>query len=70
MPEVRHNQKRTAIVYFGPQQEDYLQLVQADDRSAFIQYIQRPLQEQLVSEMHHSGCDDTSSLGRKFAYYI
>jgi hypothetical protein len=60
MTESRQNQKRTAIVYFGPQQEDYLKLVQAKDRSRFIEYIQRPLQEQLVSEMHHSGCCDTS----------
>lgn len=60
MPEERHNQKRTAIVYFGPQQEDYLKLVQAEDRSAFIQFIQLPLQEQLVSEIHNSGCSDAS----------
>lgn len=60
MTEVRHNQKRTAIVYFGPQQEDYLKLIQAGERSAFIQFIQRPLQEQLVSAMHNSGCAATS----------
>ena len=60
MPEVRHNQKRTAIVYFGSQQEDYLKLVQTDDRSRFIEFIQRPLQAQLVLEMHNNGCADTS----------
>ena len=26
MPEARQNQKRTAIIYFGSQQEDYLKL--------------------------------------------
>jgi hypothetical protein len=60
MSEVRQNQNRTAIVYFGPQQEDYLKLVQAQDRRAFIDYLQRPLKEQLVSEMHNEGCCDTS----------
>jgi UDP-N-acetylglucosamine transferase subunit ALG13 len=60
MSEDRHNQKRTAIVYFGSQQEDYLKLVQTDDRSALIQFIQRPLQEQLGNEMHHTDCSDPS----------
>ena len=60
MPEQRHNQNRTAIVYFGPSQQDYLKLVQAEDRSALIEYIQRPLQTQLGSEMHKTGCSDTS----------
>ena len=60
MTEERHNQKRTAIIYFGPQQEDYLNLIKAEDRTEFIQFIQHPLQEQLVSEMHHDGCSDTS----------
>ena len=43
MPEVHPNQKRTAIVYFGTQQEDYLKLIQAENLTAFIQFIQRPL---------------------------
>ena len=60
MTEKRHNQNRTAIIYFGPEQKDYLNLIEAEDRTNFIQFIQRPLQEQLVSEMHHDGCSDTS----------
>jgi hypothetical protein len=32
MKKSTQNQKRTAIVYFGSQQEDYLKLVQAEDR--------------------------------------
>jgi len=60
MPEARQNQKRTAIIYFGSQQEDYLKLVKDQDRRAFIDYIQRPLQEQLVPQMHHAECSDTS----------
>jgi len=43
MSEERHNQNRTAIVYFGPSQQDYLKLLQAKDRSALIEYIQAPL---------------------------
>jgi hypothetical protein len=43
MKKSPQNQKRTAIVYFGSQQEDYL-LVQAEDRSSYIEYIQAPLQ--------------------------
>jgi Domain of unknown function (DUF6431) len=60
MSEVRQNQNRTAIIYFGPQQEDYLKLMEAQNRSALIEYIQRPLEEQLVSEKHKEGCCDTS----------
>jgi Domain of unknown function (DUF6431) len=60
MNESSQNRKRTAIVYFGPQQEDYLKLVQAKDRSSYIEYIQAPLQKQLGVEMHHDGCSDTS----------
>jgi len=60
MPEARQNQKRTAIIYFGSQQEDYLKLVKDQDRRAFIDYIQRPLQEQLVPQIHHAECSDTS----------
>ncbi len=52
MPEERHNQNRTAIVYFGSSQQDYLKLVQAEKRSALIEYIQRPLQAQLGAERH------------------
>jgi len=39
MPEARQNQKRTAIIYFGSQQKDYLKLVKDQDRRAFIDYI-------------------------------
>lgn len=60
MAEAHQNQKRTAIVYFGDQQEDYLKLIQAPERSAFIEYIQRPLQAQLTQDMHHRGCSDRS----------
>lgn len=42
MPEVRQNQKRTAIIYFGPEQDDYLNLVQTEDRREFLAYIQPP----------------------------
>jgi Domain of unknown function (DUF6431) len=59
MKESSQNQKRTAIVYFGPKQEDYLKLLQAEDRSSYIDYIQAPLQQQLGLEMHHDGCLDT-----------
>jgi hypothetical protein len=47
MSEPRQNQKRTAIVYFGSQQEDYLKLVQAENRREFMAFIQQPLQAQL-----------------------
>lgn len=60
MPEARHNQKRTAVICFGSQQEDYLKLVAAENRREFIEFIQRPLQTQLVLEMHNNGCCDTS----------
>jgi hypothetical protein len=60
MTEARHNQNRTAIVYFGPNKEDYLKLLQAEDRSEFIAYIQSPLQAQLLPEMHKTGCEDSS----------
>ena len=61
MPEVRQNQKRTAIIYFGPEQADYLNLVQAENRREFLAYIQRPLQEQIGLEQHKSGCSRQSS---------
>ena len=60
MSEERHNQNRTAIVYFGPSQQDYLKLVQAEERSALIEYIQAPLQAQLGVERHKAGCSDPS----------
>jgi len=60
MPESLQNQKRTAIVFFGYQQEDYLNLVESEDRTAYIDYIQRPLQEQLKPEMHKKGCSAMS----------
>jgi hypothetical protein len=60
MKKSQQNQKRTAIVYFGSQHEDYLKLLQSEDRSKYIEYIQAPLQQQLIPEMHHIGCSDTS----------
>jgi len=60
MPEVRQNQKRTAIIYFGPQQDDYLNLVQTEDRRGFLAYIQRPLAAQIGPEQHRLGCDGRS----------
>ena len=60
MPEERQNQNRTAIVYFGPSQQDYLKLVQAEKRSTLIKYIQSPLQAQLGIERHNASCADTS----------
>jgi hypothetical protein len=54
-PEARHDQNRTAIVYFGPNKEDYLKLLQAEDRSEYIAYIQNPLQAQL-SEVRPCSC--------------
>ena len=60
MPEERQNQNRTAIVYFGPSQQDYLKLVQAEKRSTLIEYIQRPLQAQLGVKKHKADCADTS----------
>jgi Domain of unknown function (DUF6431) len=58
MTQSRQNQQRTAIVYFGPELKDYLSLVQDDNRSQYIDYIQGPLQEQLGADMHHAGCPD------------
>ena len=53
-----HN--RTAIVYFGATQKDYLDLVRSDDRKPLIEYLQGPLQAQLSAERHKPGCQDTS----------
>jgi hypothetical protein len=61
MPQKRHNQNRTAIVYFGSTRQDYLDLVQADDyHQAYIEYVQKPLQEQLSSDKHKPDCHDSS----------
>jgi hypothetical protein len=62
MKNSHQNQKRTAIVYFGSLQEDYLKLLQSEDRSSYIEYIQAPLQQQLIPAMHHDGCLETSHL--------
>ena len=59
-PQERHNQNRTAVVYFGPTKQDYLKLVQAENHQAYIDYIQQPLQAQLTREQHKPGCRDTS----------
>lgn len=57
MPPKRHNQNRTAIVYFGAAKQDYLDLINADDRhQAYIAYIQAPLQAQISREQHQPDC--------------
>ncbi len=60
MTEKATYQNRTAIVYFGPNRQDYLDLVQAEDRQPLIEYLQAPLQAQLSQEQHHADCGDTS----------
>jgi len=59
-PAKRQNQQRTAIVYFGSQRSDYLQLAEAKDSSAFLREVQQPLQQQLEAEKHRAGCPDGS----------
>lgn len=56
MPPKRHNQNRTAIVYFGATQQDYLDLINADDRHQA--YIQAPLQAQISRDQHQPDCPD------------
>lgn len=59
MSQQRHNQNRTAIVYFGPTRQDYLDLIQADDHHhAYLEYIQAPLQAQLTKDKHKPECHD------------
>ena len=53
-------QNRTAIVQFGTTKQDYLDLVQSEDRKALIAHLQAPLQAQLSVERHKPGCADTS----------
>ena len=53
-------QNRTAIVQFGATKQDYLDLVQSEDRKALIAHLQAPLQSQLSVERHKPGCVDTS----------
>ena len=61
MSPKHHNQNRTAIVHFGPTKQDYLDLVEADDRhQAYLEYIQQPLQAQLTGDKHKPECCDTS----------
>lgn len=60
MSERPKNQKRTAIVYFGSTQQAYDDLVQTDQRRAFIDLIQSPLPAQLGPELHRHGCDCSS----------
>lgn len=50
------NQQRTAIVYFGPKWETYLELVEAEDSSEFLRFTQQPLQAQLGVEKHQPNC--------------
>ena len=59
-PQARHNQNRTAVVYFGPTKQDYLKLVEAENHQAYIEYIQKPLQLQITREQHKPGCRDMS----------
>ncbi len=54
------NQQRTAVIYFGSERETYLQLVQAADSKAFLQFIKQPLQVQLGVETHKVNCPDRS----------
>ena len=54
------NQQRTAIVYFGPNREDYLNRVEADDSREFLDYVQQPLRVQLGAEKHRDNCPDLS----------
>ena len=60
MTEKQAYQNRTAIVHFGARKQDYLALVQAEDRKALIAHLQAPLQAQLSVERHKPGCVDTS----------
>jgi hypothetical protein len=60
MSEQPKNQQRTAIIYFGPTQQDYQHLVEAEKRPAFIDFIQSPLQQQLGRELHRHDCACTS----------
>lgn len=59
-PSKPKNQQRTAIVYFGPQWDDYLRLVEAADSAAFLRFVQHPLQQQLKAEKHRADCPDRS----------
>ena len=54
------NQQRTAVIYFGSERETYLYLVQAEDSTAFLQFIQQPLQAQLGIEKHKVNCPNRS----------
>lgn len=48
------------MIYFGYERETYLHLVQAEDSTAFLQFIQQPLQAQLGVEKHKPNCCDRS----------
>ena len=57
----RQNQNRTAIVYFGPTPQDYLDLVESGAKhKAYIEYIQQPLAAQLTPDKHKPACAETS----------
>ena len=60
MAEKQPYQNRTAIVQFGTTKQDYLDLVQSEERKALIAHLQAPLQAQLSVERHKPGCADTS----------
>ena len=60
MTEKQAHQNRTAIVHFGATKQDYLDLVQSEDRKPLIEYLQAPLTAQLSPERHKPCCRDTS----------
>ena len=60
MTEKQLYQNRTAIVHFGASKQDYLNLVQSEDRKPLIKHLQAPLEAQLSPERHKVGCLDTS----------
>lgn len=60
MTATRPYQNRTAIVYFGPSKQDYLNLIEAQSHREYLDYAQLFLKEQLPLEMHHDNCHDSS----------
>lgn len=60
MKASRKYQNRTAIIYFGPTRQDYLNLVEADNHRAYLDYVQPFLKEELSLDMHKEGCQAQS----------
>ena len=56
----RQYQNRTAVVHFGPTKQDYLTLVESEHHSAYLEYVQPFLENQLPLDLHKDGCTDTS----------